>query len=518
MKKHLLMLGIILIFMASAPGSTLAQSTSLGSTFTYQGYLTNAGGPVNGVCDLQFSLFDAPVGGNQIGSTFNQPGIPFSNGAFHVQLDFGGTAFDGSDRYLQIAIGCPAGIGVYTTLTPRQAITPTPYAASLYGLHVQPNVTSPNLIGGFSGNVILNGVTGAFVGGGGEVTFPNRITDDFSVIGGGESNQAGNNTGTTSDAEFATVAGGTGNKAIATSTTVGGGASNLASFDRATVSGGLGNTASSTASTVGGGQSNTASGYGGAISGGQANTASGNFSTVGGGFTNTASGQYATIPGGANNFATGAYSFAAGFHAYASNDGTFTWADSTGANFGSNIDNIFLARASGGFYLYTNPGSTTGVQLPSGSGAWSSLSDRNMKANFARVDPQTVLQGVVNLPLTTWNYNAQDASIRHIGPMAQDFYASFGVGEDNTHISTIDSEGVALAAIQGLYQQVQAKDAEISDLQTRLDEVQVQLSALQNGQPLQTGGVPVWLLTGLIFMAGIQVVVGTVIIFNRKAK
>ncbi len=64
----------------------------------------------------------------------------------------------------------------------------------------------------------------------------------------------------------------------------------------------------------------------------------------------------------------------------------------------------------------------------------------------------------------TWNYRSQDAAIRHIGPVAQDFYAAFGVGEDDRHISTIDADGVALAAIQGLYQVVQQKETRIADL------------------------------------------------------
>jgi len=56
--------------------------------------------------------------------------------------------------------------------------------------------------------------------------------------------------------------------------------------------------------------------------------------------------------------------------------------------------------------------------------------------------------------METWNYKAQDPSIRHIGPMAQDFYGAFSYGEDNKYINTLDADGVALAAIQGLYEVV----------------------------------------------------------------
>jgi trimeric autotransporter adhesin len=84
------------------------------------------------------------------------------------------------------------------------------------------------------------------------------------------------------------------------------------------------------------------------------------------------------------------------------------------------------------------------------------------------VDGRAVLDAVAAMPISTWNYIAQDESIRHIGPMAQDFYAAFGVGEDDTHITTIDGDGVALAAIQGLNEIVQEKEAHIAALEARL--------------------------------------------------
>jgi hypothetical protein len=70
-----------------------------------------------------------------------------------------------------------------------------------------------------------------------------------------------------------------------------------------------------------------------------------------------------------------------------------------------------------------------------------------------------------SIPIATWNYKAQDKSIRHIGPMAQDFAAAFKVGEDEHGISTVDAEGVALAAIQGLHEALKEKDARIESLE-----------------------------------------------------
>jgi hypothetical protein len=77
-------------------------------------------------------------------------------------------------------------------------------------------------------------------------------------------------------------------------------------------------------------------------------------------------------------------------------------------------------------------------------------SDRAIKSNFGSVDPADMLERVKDLPISTWNYTSDDPSIRHIGPMAQDFAALFGVGADDRHIHPLDGQGVALAAIQGL--------------------------------------------------------------------
>jgi Flp pilus assembly pilin Flp len=95
-------------------------------------------------------------------------------------------------------------------------------------------------------------------------------------------------------------------------------------------------------------------------------------------------------------------------------------------------------------------------------------SDRNKKANFAAVNAREVLGRVVALPIETWNYLSQGPAVRHIGPMAQDFHAAFGVGEDDTHINMVDANGVALAAIQGLYQLVQEQEIQLTVLEARL--------------------------------------------------
>jgi uncharacterized coiled-coil protein SlyX len=166
------------------------------------------------------------------------------------------------------------------------------------------------------------------------------------------------------------------------------------------------------------------------------------------------------------------------------------WSDSSGIATASTATNQFVARASGGVVFYSATNNMTGVSLAAGSGAWSSLSDRNSKENVIQTDPQAILAKVAALPVATWNYKSQAASIRHIGPMAQDFHAAFGVGEDEKHITTIDEEGVALAAIKGLNQKLDQKDAEIQQLQQTVAQLSAmvnKLAASQNdSQPVET--------------------------------
>ncbi len=216
------------------------------------------------------------------------------------------------------------------------------------------------------------------------------------------------------------------------------------------------------------GNSATAGVRGATIGGGGENIASGAQSTVGGGGGNQASGLRATIPGGASNTAAGDNSFAAGFRAKANHDGAFVWAGFTQANFASTLPSQFNVRARGGTRIFSNSTATVGVELAPGGNSWSAISDRALKENFIRVDSARVLEKLARVPITRWNLKSQDPSIRHIGAMAQDFYAAFGVGESERHISTSDADGVALAAIQGLYEIVKEKEGEIDALQTRV--------------------------------------------------
>lgn len=128
----------------------------------------------------------------------------------------------------------------------------------------------------------------------------------------------------------------------------------------------------------------------------------------------------------------------------------------------------------------TNPASKLHVNGTVTATAFNPPSDRNLKQNFEAVNPREVLDKVMTLPITRWNFK-EDAATPHVGPMAQDFYAAFGLGTDERHIATVDADGVALAAIQGLNQKLEAQKAENTELKARLEKLERLLEHKLNG-------------------------------------
>ena len=349
---------------------------------------------------------------------------------------------------------------------------------------------APNLIGGSPDNQVSAGVHSATIAGGGRLIIDNpasanRVTDNGGTVGGGARNQAGDGAGTTSDARQATVGGGQGNTASGFGSTIGGGVNNAAAGSSGTVAGGQLNLASGSATAVGGGLQNTASGDSSAVGGGEGNTASGFAATVGGGADNSATALAATVPGGRGNLAGADYTFAAGRKAQAVHPGTFVWADSNNFDFGPSRADQFRARATGGVEFITGITSTgasdTGVFVSPGGGAWQTRSDRRSKRDLRPVDAREVLRRLAAMPVSTWSWRTQDAGIRHMGPTAQDFRGAFGLGQGRRTISTVDADGVALAAIQGLNRKLGAERAQRRELERRIARLERRLSSRGEG-------------------------------------
>lgn len=388
------------------------------------------------------------------------------------------------------------------------------------------NPITSNTIAGSSANVVTPGVRGATIAGGGVPSGdtdpshafenPNRVTDNYGTVSGGYANQAGNEAGNTVDSAFATV---------------GGGRENTASGDSSTVAGGRGNTASALASAVSGGLQNAASGVQSTVGGGGFNCAGGRTSWAAG---YRAKVRPATDPG--NGSCAGlTYPGASG------DEGTFVWADSQDTNFVSTGSDQFLVRAGGGFFLNTNQplfspddvvlkarpvsgdpdmdlrlvtrtnrsvnlfvsdasgtlnvavpnlasganrltvsGGSGGSAFLSNGGTWTNASSRSFKEGLAAINPLSVLERLVALPISTWRYIGSEEGV-HLGPMAEDFKAAFGLAGDGTSIATVDADGVALAAIQGLNQKLEAERdalrAENAALKARMDRIERLLDA-----------------------------------------
>jgi hypothetical protein len=343
----------------------------------------------------------------------------------------------------------------------NQALAQMSLVGSGYLNLIQTNSTYAVIAGGFS-NTISAGMTYAVISGGQQ----NLINAPQCSIGGG----VGNSIQTTSSAS--SIGGGVGNLigSSAYSSTIAGGQNNViqnhigAGFPISTIGGGLWNYVGGQAgvATIGGGEANTNLAVLATIAGG-----SGNLVQVGGDFS--------AIPGGYRNTASGAQSFAAGTQAQAVHTGAFVWADSQSANFSSAASDSVSFRCQGGARFFANAGATVGVQLLPNGNSWSALSDRNAKKDFESVDTRAVLETLAAMPVQRWHYKwEQENDTPHLGPMAQDFKGAFYPGRDDKSISTMEFDGVELAAIQGLNDKLEEKNA---DLNQRLALQAAQLKA-----------------------------------------
>lgn len=311
------------------PTGSQEPNAALSVGFTYQGLLTDGGVPASGAYDFRFRLYDAPNGGLQVGATLSKGDIQVKEGYFSVVLNFGATAFFGQARWLEVAVRPGSSTGTYTVLSPRQALTATPYAIySMKGpfwrlkgnagttagtdflgttddepleLHVNGQRvfrfdSSNNITGGSACNIASGG--GSTIGGGGDCEDINEVYSWMGTIAGGEDNRVDGSYG-----------------------------------------------------FIGGGDANEVPGYIGTVAGGLGNSASLDYATVGGGWGNNASGVSSTVPGGEWNVASGAHSFAAGQSAQAVHDGSFVWNDGVDGTFASWDPNRFQVHATNGAYF-----------------------------------------------------------------------------------------------------------------------------------------------------------------------
>jgi len=175
---------------------------------------------------------------------------------------------------------------------------------------------------------------------------------------------------------------------------------------------------------------------------------------------------------------------ACGYYTNALHAGSFIWADfSTVATYtNTTATNQFMVKASGGTIFYTAADLSTGVELLPGAGAWSILSDRNSKENIEEIDSEAYLDKLDEIDVYEWSYKAQDPSIRHIGPMAQDFYRVFEIGTDPTKINSGDFAGINLMLIKELNQKMsllESQDEKLIEMRSELKALCAETKTLE---------------------------------------
>jgi hypothetical protein len=345
-----------------------------------------------------------------------------------------------------VADGTGGTLVGYTTVAGGNENTASGYASTVSGGNDNDATGSQSTIGGGGVNT-ADGQTATVAGGSG-----NNLTGDgagdWSTIGGGDFNNASGN--------YSTVSGGQENTASGEHSAVPGGQQNEASNPWTQVAGGRNNTASDAGATVGGGRENDASGEDAVVGGGRENDASGDDAVVGGGRDNTASGAGATVAGGTENDARGDHSFAAGRNATADHPGSFVVGDSSGRELAASGPDE--ARFQMGLY----------------APAVNQTSTRTAKTDIEPVDPGDVLDGVESLEVSTWEFSGTEGG-RHMGPMAEQFHETFGLGDDEETIATVDAEGVALAAVQALSEQLERKENRIEELEDRIETLEAHI-------------------------------------------
>ena len=506
-----------------------------GTAFTYQGRLNNGASSANGAYDLRFAIYDSVNAGTQQGSLLTNTATAVNNGLFAVTLDFG-NQFPGANRWLEIGVRTNGG-GIFTTLAPRQPFTPTPYAifATSAGSATTAttagsagSMSATNLTGALTTSQLPAGTVVALTNGGGPYQI---LSSSFNGGVGGLTNIHltksifGNAnhlrfTDTVGSEEVWLHAAKNMNLETVNDATFWAGHNFLTTIDydvtfhakhdeNFTVDNNL-------TDTIGVNYS---------LSIGN------NFTTSVGNSMNLSVGSNLGIfTGGGVGLGTATPS--GRLHVYSADNPTVVRIQSTGTpgfgrlEFASNpqgdvnewrpgyLQSTDAGGFTGGLAFCVNGtgvgskfGSVEVMRLVNGnvgigttspsqklevignilaSGTITGSSDRNVKEHFASVNPRDVLEKVSALPITEWNYKADNETLRHIGPMAQDFYSAFNVGLDDKHISMVDADGVALAAIQGLNQKLEetrqaarTKDEEILALKQQNDALAERLNELE---------------------------------------
>jgi len=437
---------ISLLFALALAPHAQAQDVRSSTAITYQGQLRagSAGSALSGTVDLEFRLFDAATAGTQIGPRLQADAVDLVGGRFAATLDFGVPVLSGPSRWLEISVRGP-GDRDFTTISPRQLLTRPKYSV-MDG--ASETASTPGPIGpqGPKGEPGPAGAQGAR----GEPGPAGPRGESGPPGPQGPKGEPGASPFLLS-ADVVSLA--TGRLVI--------GASSEQASDKRTVSI-LSESATAlyAANRAWGGnaiEADITRGTGKAIQGRTASPDNGSAGIAG----------HATATTGVVSGVRGESSSPAGFGISAVNssaDGGIGLYASTASSSGRAISTLGAvhidnrtAKTSSADALVVEGKDGRAAALTSDlvwyAYGFNNVSDRDLKHDFRSIDAASVLQRVAALPISEWSY--RDDTIRHIGPTAQDFHAAFQVGTGDRTISTIDAQGVALAAIQALAQEQQ---------------------------------------------------------------
>jgi hypothetical protein len=176
-----------------------------------------------------------------------------------------------------------------------------------------------------------------------------------------------------------------------------------------------------------------------------------------------------------NGVSIGAYaegSFTMGNNITNNSKGSFVFGDaSNSAGAYAVADNSFVVRSTGGVQLFTSSDYNAGITLSSGGSSWNTISDKNKKENYTKLDSEDIYKRLLQLPVERWNYKSQSPDIMHIGTYSQDFYRLFQVGESNLTITWMDPVGVNTIGIQHQAKLIENQQEEIEELKKQIEEL-----------------------------------------------
>jgi len=523
-----------MLFAAVAAGSILANTTAHAAEFTYHGSLQESGKPAEGRYDIELTLYSAPSGGSVLGGPLTVYAVPVHDGSFSTDVDFGPLAKAASATYVGVRVRS-AGAGDYAALDARSAVpeanTGCPGSWSLDG-------NAGNLVGSYIGTADSQDLD--IRAGGGTRIKALAATNAVGMSGGIMDATSGNYSTAVSQAYPAagahSFAGGFSAGTLYDGSFVwgdhpstahkitdsgpnqfivqarGGVAINGVPRDLGTmlsiypyqgdpyVTEYLGQSDFNTGIVLnyGGAQSSSDIAL---MSIAQSN-ASGSNPLLDIGDTKSTlivhpahaaatndlgsirlldepQGNWITLSGYGIN---GNFNLQPGFTIGSYNGDTeqnHTYA--TFAYKGVSLNNGLLT-SSKAIAVGSDTTDGNGAYLSTG-GVWTSASSRTFKEDFMHVDVTNVLDKLIAMPVQTWFYKQDHEEGRHMGPVAEDFAQAFGLGNDEKHIGSIDENGVAFAAIQGLNQKVEAENATLraqnAALRETLDEVLARLGKLE---------------------------------------